>query len=93
MPDELYSKFLSRCLNEFSDAVLFSGSDYKILGFSLLQYQPLGLDKVTRMPPVTLGVKISEVEAVLKAKLYSGKSTGYLASDESLTADGGLMVE
>src|SRR5689334_2689047 len=48
-------------LNELPHTMLFSGRDDEIARHLLLEHQPLHLDVVSRMSPITHGVQITEV--------------------------------
>lgn len=68
---------LRRCgFDEFPHRVLDAGGDDEILRLLLLQHQPHHADVVAGMVPVTLGVKVAEVEAVLLAELDAGERPG-----------------
>ena len=56
-------------INEVSHRILHAGGDHKVLGLFLLQHQPLHLDIVAGMAPVTFGVEISERQVIRKAEL------------------------
>jgi hypothetical protein len=45
------------------------------------------------MTPISLGIKITQVEALLKATLDLGNSTSNLSGDESRTTSRGLVIE
>src|SRR5688500_4690034 len=69
-----------------------SGNDI-IFGVLLLKHQPLHFHIVARMAPITLCIQIAKVEAVLKAKLYTGKRSGDFASNKSFATNRALVIE
>src|SRR5688572_15409898 len=78
---------------ELADAVGLAGGDDEVLGLSLLEHEPHGLDVVAGESPVALGVEVAEEELLLEAELDAGGSAGDLAGDEGLAAAGGFVVE
>ena len=46
--------------------MLLAGSNDKILCFFLLEHEPLHFYIIFRMSPVAQGIKVAEVEAILK---------------------------
>lgn len=60
---------------------------------SYLQNQPHSIHIVASMAPVTNGVQVSEVEAVLHAQLNADDSTRDLASDKSGASTRGFVIE
>ena len=49
----------------------FIGGNDVVVGRILLQHQPHRLDVLLRIAPVPLGIKVSQDELILQAKLYA----------------------
>ena len=60
---------------------------------SYLQNQPHSINVVASMTPVTNGVEVSEIEAILHAQLDADNSARDLASDKSGTSTRRLVIE
>ena len=80
-------------VGEFTDGVLDAGGDDEVVGLVLLKDEPHALDIVLGIAPVTEGVHVTEVEAVLYALSDAGCSEGDLAGDEGLATALTLVVE
>src|SRR5579859_6596255 len=67
--------------------------DYVEAMWLLLQHEPHGLYVIAGMPPVALGIKIAEVQTILKPELYADQGPHDLARDECLSPDRRFVVE
>ena len=79
MPAAPYTGFAGGAIDELAYAVLLAGGDDVVLRLSLLQPQPLHLHVVAGVTPVTFGIEVAEVEAILKCQLDARQGTGDLA--------------
>jgi hypothetical protein len=59
----------------------------------LLQDAPHSIRIVARMPPISAGIEIAEIDLVLHPVLDRGHGAGDLAGDEGFAADRALVVE
>ena len=73
--------------------MLYTGGDHKILGRVMLQHQPHAFHIVPGIAPVTLAVKVAELQLVLQTAGDTAGGAGDLSRDEILAAALGLMVE
>ena len=70
-----------------------SGGQDVVVGLILLEHAPHTLNVVAGMTPITLGVDISEVEALVNSLVDAGDGGGNLAGDEGTATAGTLVVE
>mmetsp|Transcript_1083 Transcript_1083/g.1870 ORF Transcript_1083/g.1870 Transcript_1083/m.1870 type:complete len:369 (+) Transcript_1083:223-1329(+) len=84
---------LEGLLDKLTDGVSLSGSEDVVIGLILLKHAPHTLDVVAGMAPITLGVDVSEVEALVDALMDAGDGGGDLTGDEGLATAGTLVVE
>mmetsp|Transcript_17850 Transcript_17850/g.51104 ORF Transcript_17850/g.51104 Transcript_17850/m.51104 type:complete len:423 (-) Transcript_17850:52-1320(-) len=84
---------LKGLLDKLTDGVSLSGSEDVVIGLILLKHAPHTLDVVAGMAPITLGVDVSEVEALVDALMDAGDGGGDLTGDEGLATAGTLVVE
>ena len=70
-----------------------SGCQDVVIGLILLKHAPHTLDVIAGMAPITLGVNVSEVEALVNPLVDAGDGGGNLAGDECAAAAGTLVVE
>mmetsp|Transcript_17849 Transcript_17849/g.51100 ORF Transcript_17849/g.51100 Transcript_17849/m.51100 type:complete len:406 (-) Transcript_17849:40-1257(-) len=80
-------------LDEFTNGMGLSGGQDVVIGLILLKHAPHTLDVVAGMAPITLGVDVSEVEALVDALMDAGDGGGDLTGDEGLATAGTLVVE
>ncbi len=73
--------------------MLLSRRNHKILCDVLLQHQPLSLDIVARVTPISPRIEISKMQAFLQPNMNSRQRAGDLARHESLAAQGRFVVE
>jgi len=82
-----------RDLEELPHAVCFSGRNYVVVRFFLLEHQPHGFDVFFRVTPVAAGVKVAKAQLVL----YAGKDSGHghcdFSGDEGFAAPWRFMIE
>lgn len=93
LPADGLASSLEGLFNKLTDSVHLTGGEDKVLGLLLLKHAPHALDVVAGMTPVTLGVQVAEVQALLLAQVDRGDGAGDLAGDEGATTAGGLVVE
>ncbi len=93
MPADFHAEFLGGSVDEVPHAVLHAGGDDEILGFVLLEHEPLHLNEVLGMSPVALGVEIAEVEAILQAELDPRQCTSDLAGNKGFATDRAFVIE
>ena len=93
LPGEIKLQKLGAATDELADGVLLASGDDEVLGFFLLQHEPLHFDIVAGVAPVALGVQVAQEELLLEADLDAGQAAGDLAGDEGLTAQRRLVVE
>ena len=92
-PLYVYSQFIGGYGYKFSHRMLLACGNDKIFGLVLLEHEPLHLNVIFGMSPVTLGIQVAKVETILKVEADAGQGTGDLAGDKGLAAQGGLMVK
>ena len=92
-PADGHAEFLGCGVDEVAHRILHAGGDDEVFRLLLLQHQPLHLDVVLGVAPVTLGVHVAEEEAVLQPELDPRQGAGDLAGDEGFAAVGALVVE
>merc|ERR550537_291153 len=80
-------------LNKFTDSVCLVGGKHVVIWLVDLKHSPHTFYIVSSMTPISLGIKITQVEALLKATLDLGNSTSNLSGDESRTTSRGLVIE
>lgn len=66
-PAELDACVMEGQCGEFADGMLDAGGDYEVLRLVVLEYEPHTLHIVLGIAPVTEGVEVAEVEAILLA--------------------------
>src|SRR5262249_25982440 len=93
LPGDAHAELPARGDDEFAHGVLLARGDHEVLGFALLQDQPLRLDVLARVAPVALRFQVAEVEALLHAQADARERPGDLPADECLAANGRLVVE
>ena len=92
-PGEVEVEEFGAALDEVAHAVLLAGGDDEVLGFFLLEHEPLHLDVVAGVSPVALGVEVAEEELLLEADLDAGETAGDLAGDKGFAAQGALVIK
>lgn len=70
-----------------------SSGENEIIGLVLLKHTPHTLDVVTGVSPITLGVQVTEVEALLLTERDFGDGTRDLSGDESSSTSRRFVVE
>ncbi len=80
-------------LDELANGVGLSGGQDVVVGLLLLEHAPHTLNVVAGMAPITLGVDVSEVEALVNSLVDAGDGGGNLAGDEGTATAGTLVVE
>ena len=93
LPCDGYTDLFCCSINKLTNAMLFTRSNNKILRFLLLEHEPLHFNIIFGMSPIAQGIKVSEVEAILKPKFYAGKCTSNLAGNKGLASERTFMVE
>ena len=92
-PAELDAGVVEGQSGEFADGVLDAGGDHEVLRRIVLEYEPHTLHIVLSITPVTEGVEVAEIEAVLLALGDAGCSESDLAGHEGLATTLALVVE
>ena len=92
-PAELNAGVVKGQCGEFADGVLDAGGDYEVLRLVVLEYEPHTLHIVLGVAPVTEGVEVAEIEAVLLALGDTCCCEGDLAGHEGLATALALVVE
>ena len=80
-------------LDELANGVGLSGGQDVVIGLLLLKHAPHTLNVVAGMAPITLGVDVSEVEALVNSLVDAGDGGGNLAGDEGTATAGTLVVK
>src|SRR6202011_4267318 len=80
-------------LDQFAHRVAFAGSEDEIVRLRMLKDAPHSVDIVARMPPVTLGVEVADIEAILQSVVDRSHGARDLAADEGLPAERALVIE
>ena len=80
-------------LDELANGVGLSGGQDVVIGLLLLEHAPHTLNVVAGMAPITLGVDVSEVEALVNSLVDAGDGGGNLAGDEGTATAGTLVVK
>ena len=78
---------------EFANRVGFIGGDDVIIRGILLDHLPHGFHVISRKSPVTPGLQIAQVEAVLESHFDAGGGTGDFAGYKGFTAPGRFVIE
>src|SRR4051812_25048952 len=73
--------------------MLYSGGNHEIFRTLLLQHQPHGLHIIAGVTPISFGVQIAQVEAVLQPQLYSRQGPDYLPGNKRLSTNRRFMIE
>ena len=73
--------------------MLHTGGDNKIIRCGLLEHEPLHLDIIPGMTPVSFGIHITQIQAVLETEKDPGQGPGDLPGNKGLTAQGRFMIE
>ena len=84
---------LEGLLDKFTDGVGLSSGEDVVIRLVLLEHAPHALDVVAGVAPITLGVDVAEVEALVDALVDAGDGGGDLTGDEGLATTGTLVVE
>ena len=92
-PFQTHPEQLRGPLSEFAHRVLLAGRDHEVLGLRLLQHEPLRAHEVTRMTPIAQRIKIAQEQTLFESLADARKSARYLARDEGLAANRGLVIE
>lgn len=79
--------------NEFPDSVTFSSGKHVIGRLIALDHEPHAFDVVTCVTPVSLGVEVAKIEAVLLSHLDADDGSRDFARHESVTAARRFVVE
>jgi len=79
---ELHAGDIEGAVHEVTHGVGFASRDDEILWVVLLEHLPHALDVVASVTPITLGVHVTEVQALLLASLDVGNREGDLTRDE-----------
>ncbi|RUS30879.1 hypothetical protein BC938DRAFT_478823 [Jimgerdemannia flammicorona] len=82
LPDDLATRYGKRLLYEGPHRVRLSRRQHEVLRLVLLEHQPHPLDVVARMAPVTLRVKVTQIETFLAVEVDVGDGAGDLARDK-----------
>src|SRR5262249_60383938 len=93
LPYNAYSDLRQRLLDEFTHRMRLASCQDVIIGLRLLQNLPHSLDVIPRMPPVALGIKITEKERLLSTELDRRDGTADFPRDEGLSSGRTLMIE
>ena len=80
-------------LDELANGVGLSGGQDVVIGLLLLEHAPHTLNVVAGMAPITLGVDVAEVEALVNSLVDAGDGGGNLAGDEGTATAGTLVVK
>src|SRR4051794_31665473 len=83
----------STAVDKLAHAVLPSSGNNIVLRPLLLKHEPLHFDVVTRMAPITHGVKIAQVERFLQTHFDAREAASDLAGYKGLAAHRRLVVE
>src|SRR5262249_15261778 len=92
-PYDLPAGFGRGKLHELAHRMSLPRPQYIVLRLILPWPAPRALHVVARMAPITLGIEIAEIEAVLQAVLDIGHRARDLACDKRFAAYRALMVE
>lgn len=92
-PNDSDTDMSESLLDEFTNGVGLSSSENEIIRFVLLKHSPHSLDVVTGVSPITLGVQVTEVEALLLTERDFGDGTRDLSGDESSSTSRRFVVE
>ena len=90
---ELHAGDIEGAVHEVTHGVGFASRDDEILRVVLLEHLPHALDVVASVTPITLGVHVTEVQALLLASLDVGNREGDLTRDEGFPSSRRLVVE
>src|SRR5258706_15176981 len=93
LPSDPDADFLGGKIDEIAHGMLLTGGNHEVLRCILLQHQPLHLDIIPCMAPITFGTEIAEVNTFLKTKFDTGKRPRDLPRDERLAAEWRFMIE
>ena len=93
LPRDFDAEFVGGGIDEVAHRFLATGSNDEVVGFFLLQHQPLHFDVVAGMTPVTQRVQIAEIQAVLQPERDAGDGAGDFAGDESFAALRRFVIE
>jgi len=93
LPGDGSTSGLEGLLDKLTDSVHLSGGEDKVISSLLLEHAPHTLDIVTGVTPITLGIQVSEVQALLLLEVDRRDSAGNLAGDEGAATARGLVVE
>ena len=80
-------------LHKLADGVGLTSGQHIIIRHVLLQNAPHTFNIIASMPPISLGIYVTEKERFLKSKHYSGDSARNLARYKCLTARRPLMIK
>ena len=84
---------LEGLLDKFTDGVGLSSGEDVVIRLILLEHAPHALDVVAGVAPITLGVDVAEVEALVNSLVDAGDGGGNLARDEGTATAGTLVVK
>src|SRR5665213_56978 len=93
LPLEAHAHYQRGTHGELAHRVLFAGGNHKVLGFGLLQHEPLRTHVVTRMAPITHRVEITQKNALIQPLMEARQSARDFARHKGLAADRRLVVE
>jgi hypothetical protein len=92
-PARCSSKVGECLLDELAHRMSFASRQNIIVRFVLLQDQPHPFSIITRMAPVSFGIKIAEKQSVLKPVRDRGDRTRDFPCDESFPSDRAFVVK
>src|SRR5215510_13629405 len=92
LPHDLPVDMAEGDLHEFAHRPGLAGREHVVVGSILLQDPPHALDVIACMPPIALGLQITEVEALVKSDLDPGDRARNLAGHKRLAPDRALVV-
>lgn len=92
-PNDSDTDMSESLLDEFTNGMGLSSSENEIIRFVLLKHSPHSLDVITGVSPITLGVQVTEVEALLLTERDFCDGARDLAGDESSSTSRRFVVE
>src|SRR5579863_5957967 len=92
-PTDFNANLCEGFFHELAYRMSFSSRQHIVAGFLLLEHQPHSTDILSGMPPVTLGIKISEKKLVLESQMNGRDSARDLSSNESFPTGRSFMIK
>mmetsp|Transcript_35635 Transcript_35635/g.55613 ORF Transcript_35635/g.55613 Transcript_35635/m.55613 type:complete len:228 (-) Transcript_35635:599-1282(-) len=92
-PNQLNSLLGKSQHHKLSHGILNSCTDNEIIWLILLQHQPHGLNIFLSMSPISPGIQITHVQAVLSTSGDSHHTSGDLSGHKGGTSPGALVIE